>query len=161
MARIIEVEPASCSDLPAFLEMERAADTEEFIRAYSLSDHKSAFSAPDTVYLKITEGHKPIGFFILVADKARCSIEFRRVVVRVAARGVGQLAIQLMEQYCRDTFAFDRIWLDVFERNSRAVHIYEKLGYKRFGTKGVGCGRLALYQKLLSDSECLGKRDVP
>ena len=151
LPRDIHVEPASRSDLPMFLEMEREGSTEEYILADSLSDHERAFSVQGTVYLRIVEENTPIGFCILVAEEGSRSIEFRRIVVRAEARGIGQLAIRLMEQYCRDSFGFDRIWLDVFERNSRAVHIYEKLGYERYGTEGFGSDRLAIYQKVLSN----------
>lgn len=149
MIRCIDVAPASRKDLPSFLEMERADDTQEFILVYSLDDHEKAFSTPGIIYLGIYEEETLVGFFILAAEAEGQSVEFRRIVVRESARGIGQSAIRLMERYCRDELGCNRLWLDVFESNSRAIHVYEKLGFRRFRTEGNSTSNVAFYEKSL------------
>lgn len=148
--RNISVEPALRNDLPLFREMEQEEDTAEFVYAYSLEEHKKAFETPGISYLRISQDGVPIGFFLLAVEEESRSVEFRRIVIQPAARGVGQIAIRLMHQYCRDQLGCTRIWLDVFEQNARAVHVYEKLGYRRFGVEESGAKRLALYERQLN-----------
>jgi RimJ/RimL family protein N-acetyltransferase len=76
-------------------------------------------------------------------------VEFRRVVVADKDKGIGQLAIAAMERFCRAELERKRIWLDVFESNHRGRHVYEKLGYQRFGESSHPGGKLLLYEKAL------------
>ena len=66
---------------------------------------------------------------------------FRAVIV------AGPAAIVAMEAYCRDQLSVSRIWLDVFEDNPRAIHVYEKLGYKRFKSELFEGRTLHFYEK--------------
>jgi [ribosomal protein S5]-alanine N-acetyltransferase len=48
-------------------------------------------------------------------------------------RGLGTEATALIVGYGFDTLNMNRIWLHVYEDNVAAVHVYEKLGFKREG----------------------------
>lgn len=48
-------------------------------------------------------------------------------------RGYGSEAARLMLGYGFGTFGLNRIGLEVFAFNPRAIHVYEKLGFKREG----------------------------
>jgi len=128
--------------------MEQTNDTQEYILGYSLEEHEQAYATPGHVYLSIYKEQALVGFFILALETEHESVEFRRIVVQPGARGIGQAAIKLMEHHCRNTLGCHRIWLDVFEHNLRAKHIYEKLGYRRFDTQTHDAGVLAFYEKL-------------
>ncbi|HKJ54338.1 MAG TPA: GNAT family protein [Gammaproteobacteria bacterium] len=54
-----------------------------------------------------------------------------------------------MESYCKANFKAKRIWLDVYEDNEIGIHVYEKLGYERFGEERVDGRKLYLYEKTL------------
>ncbi len=116
------------SELIAIEAMEKAAGNSQWINAYSLAQHRELITDKNVCYLTILDCETPCGFFLLV--KSGESIEFRRIVVTKKGQGIGQLAIRKMEQYCRTELAATRIWLDVYESNDRARHIYEKLGYE-------------------------------
>lgn len=45
--------------------------------------------------------------------------------------GLGAFMVKELLTYAKDNF--EQIELGVFEDNSRAIHLYEKLGFKRFG----------------------------
>jgi len=132
--------------------MEQAADAKEFIIPYSYEEHRKKIGDPNFVYLKILNSDVPVGFFILVLDPDGTSVEFRRIVVSAKGRGTGQSAINGMELFCQTVLGRSRIWLDVFDFNRRARHIYEKLGYKRFGQAAHDGKRLLLYEKVLNNS---------
>jgi RimJ/RimL family protein N-acetyltransferase len=146
---MVEVTRARLADLPLFVQMEQATDTSAFIIPYSYAEHCRKLADPNFVYLSILADGVPVGFFILVLDADGSSVEFRRIVVATKDRGIGQSAIQQMEQFCRTTLGRSRIWLDVFEFNQRGRHIYEKLGYKQCGVGAHDGKRLLLYEKLL------------
>ena len=55
----------------------------------------------------------------------------------------------MVDQICRSEFGRLRVWLDVFETNLRARHVYEQCGYQRFGESEHEGRRLLLYEKVL------------
>jgi SAM-dependent methyltransferase len=145
----VELGRATPEDAAVFATMEAAADTSEYIMGYSLDEHARRLIDPDLLYLRILDEGTLAGFFLLALDADDTSVEFRRIVVTVRGRGIGQAAIARMERFCQAELGRSRIWLDVFEDNHRARHIYEKLGYERFGETKHGDRRLLLYWKSL------------
>lgn len=132
-----------------FAQLEQAPDTKQFVLPYSETEHARNILNSSFVYLRILDAGELVGFFILVLDSEPNSVEFRRVVVSDKGKGVGQSAITAMEQFCRTQLQRTRVWLDVFEYNNRGRHIYEKLGYERYGESDHEGRRLLLYQKRL------------
>lgn len=143
------LEEAAPDDACLFAAMEQAVDARPFIIPASSADHRRDLRDPDFVYLRIVDEGVVAGFVILVLDADRRSVEFRRIVVALKGRGVGQRAIARMEDFCRERLGRHRLWLDVFERNDRARHIYEKCGYRKHGEADHPAGRLWLYEKWL------------
>jgi diamine N-acetyltransferase len=146
---MIELQRATAQDIPMFIAMEQAADTEAYIIPYSRDEHERKMLDASLAYLRIVENGDLAGFFVLALDTDGKSVEFRRVVVSAKGRGVGQLAIAQMEHFCRTQLSRSRIWLDVFEHNHRGRHIYEKLGYQKYGEASHEGRTLWLYEKSL------------
>ena len=146
---MVTVERAPVQDASLFAQLEQAPDTKQFVLPYSEIEHARNILNSSFVYLRILDAGELVGFFILVLDSEPNSVEFRRVVVSDKGKGVGQSAITAMEQFCRTQLQRTRVWLDVFEYNNRGRHIYEKLGYERYGESDHEGRRLLLYQKRL------------
>ena len=146
---MISVERALIEDAEFFARLEQGTDTKQYILPYTEAEHARRILDPSFVYLRILDAGKLAGFFILVLDSDRSSVEFRRIVVSDKGKGIGQSAIAAMEQFCRTELQRTRVWLDVFEYNSRGRHVYEKLGYERYGENNHESGKLLLYQKRL------------
>lgn len=144
---MVRVERADRGDIPRFVDMEQEEGTREFIAPYGSDVHHERFTDPDTIYLRIVNDEELAGFFLLALDSDGRSIEFRRIVVASKGCGIGQNAIPVMEEYCRSSLGRIRIWLDVFEDNVRGRHVYEKLGYTRYGESELEGKRLLLYEK--------------
>ena len=149
MTNEISLIEATKADLPRIREIEQGEDTREFIRSDSLKEHEKAIATPGITYLGIVREKCLVGFFILVQEPDRASVEFRRIAISKSARGIGQQAIVMMEAYCRSVLECQRIWLDVLPHNLRAKHIYEKLGYKPITGTTVENPELLLYEKYL------------
>lgn len=145
---MIELRETQRHELPSFCNMDRDGDTRDHITVFSLQQHRREFARDDIVYLSIYAAADLAGYFILALE-AEASVEVRRIVVAKKGSGIGQAAIQAMENYCRDVLQCQRIWLDVFETNPRARHVYEKLGYRQFDTGELDGRKLLLMQKRL------------
>ena len=145
----VQIERAQRHDLSLFGRMEQEPDTRDFIIPYSVDDHIEKFADPDIVYLRLLSNGEIVGFFILGLDPDGVSVEFRRIVVATKGKGIGQMAIPEMEDFCRRELNQKRIWLDVFTHNDRGRHIYEKLGYCQCGSGAFGGKPLLLYEKWL------------
>lgn len=128
---MLELKKSIADEASFFVEMERASDTRAFVIPYSLDKHKALIESNDVIYLSIYYEGKLSGFIIL-SQEGDNTIEFRRVVINNKGKGLGQLAIKAMENYCMENLKCSRIWLDVFESNLKGIHIYKKLGYTKF-----------------------------
>ena len=146
---MVEVARAFAEDVLAIAAMEQEPGTKEFILPSSLEEHSEKMTDPDIVYLRITHEDALVGFFILALDSDESSVEFRRIVVTTKGKGFGQGAVTQMEHYCRTELRRSRVWLDVYEHNTRARHIYQKLGYRTFGHTAHEETHLLLYEKQL------------
>ena len=147
---MIELRESRTAELPAFCIMERDSDTRDHITVNTLGEHQREFARDDIVYLSIYADAQLAGYFILALEP-QASVEVRRIVVSDKGAGIGQAAIRAMENYCRETLQCRRIWLDVFESNPRAQHVYAKLGYRQFDTGELDGRKLLLMQKRLDD----------
>ena len=146
---MVKLEKASMEDVPKMIMMEQSPDTTNFIIPYSASEHRSIFSDPAVLYLRVINDAEFAGFIILAFDPDGLSAEFRRIVISDKGTGIGQQAIKAMELFCRTELKRSRIWLDVFSHNTRGQHIYEKLGYKKFENPGNNDKNLLFYEKEL------------
>ncbi len=144
---MIRVSESHDDELEKFSEMDLDPGTSEHITVSSLQQHQQAFARDDIVYLSIYRDAGLVGYFMLALESDPGSIEFRRIVVATRGAGIGQQAIPAMEDFCRDRLGCQRIWLDVFETNTRGRHVYEKLGYQLFDTGQLRGRKLFFMQK--------------
>jgi RimJ/RimL family protein N-acetyltransferase len=119
-----------------------------FIIPYSLERHLLEFARPDVIYKSIEVEGQAVGFVILVLDSDGRSVEFRRIVVSTPGRGYGRRAVELVNDICRRELGRSRVWLDVFESNHRARHVYEQCGYRQFGRSEHEGRTLLLYERM-------------
>ncbi|MGE0058322.1 MAG: GNAT family N-acetyltransferase [Dehalococcoidia bacterium] len=129
----------------AVMEQGEAAAT---ILPASAEQHREDFVRPDVLYESLVRDHELLGFVILVLDPDGLSLEMRRIVVAAPGHGNGTRAVRLVDDVAR-AHGRERIWLDVFEENARARHVYENCGYSVFGDTELNGRRLLLYERFL------------
>jgi GNAT superfamily N-acetyltransferase len=61
------------------------------------------------------------------------SIQLQRIVVADPGHGIGRQMLAGILDYVFQELKAHRLWLDVFETNKRAQHVYERLGFRREG----------------------------
>jgi RimJ/RimL family protein N-acetyltransferase len=144
----LTLEEASYEELSIISTMEEG-EARSFIIPYSLEKHQQEFSKPSVIYKSIRQGKSLVGFVMLAIDPDGVSVELRRIVVSQPGRGIGVRALEAVRELCRHELGKSRIWLDVFETNYRARHVYEKMGYACFGKAEHADRTLLLYETLV------------
>lgn len=147
---MISLRLSRTEELEIFDEMDRQAHARKFVIQTGIETHREYFSDPKISYLSIENSRGEFcGYFILVHEADTDSVEFRRILIDQEHRGIGQAAIEEMENYCKENLSAKRIWLDVYEDNEIGMHIYEKMGYVRFKEEPAGNRSLFFYEKAL------------
>jgi diamine N-acetyltransferase len=126
--------PALPDDIPAILALEHIAANREFVSAWSEEKHTRMLATADSRYL-VAETHGQFaGYAILLGlESEHRAIELRRILVAHPGTGIGRWMLRSILALAFNELAAHRIWLDVFETNTRAQHVYETLGFRRDG----------------------------
>jgi RimJ/RimL family protein N-acetyltransferase len=137
--RLIEtanlLHPATEEDLPAIVALERRPEFHALVGTWSLEEHARALQDADVRYFKLLDATgATAGFAILrgILSPHR-SIELKRLVIGPTGGGLGQRALAALKVHVFETLGAHRFWLDVFETNHRAIHVYRKAGFQDEG----------------------------
>ncbi|MCJ8348558.1 MAG: GNAT family N-acetyltransferase [Moritella sp.] len=115
-----------------------------------MADYESEFTEINTTYLCIINSSNIIlGYFILVKSAQKKSIQLKRILISKESLGIGQRALAKLEEYCISIMGIKRIWLDVYDNNYRAIHVYKKLGYQLFTTEKENKRNVLYFDKSL------------
>jgi RimJ/RimL family protein N-acetyltransferase len=122
-------------DIPHIVAIEQIPEYRSYIGTWSAEEHLRAIADPDNEYLVASnEGHTIDGFAILQGIQSEHhSVHLKRIAIRTPNLGYGRL---LLEYAMRRAFLHHhahRLWLDVFETNTRARRIYEGYGFRYDG----------------------------
>lgn len=132
----IRVRPAADSDIPSILSLERIPAFHALVGTWSEEEHRQAMRNPDVRYFIVTtERDKSAGFALLrgILSPHR-NLELKRFVISRPGRGLGQPALSAIMSIAFEQLCAHRLWLDVFEINARALHVYRKAGFQQDGT---------------------------
>ena len=147
---VIQIADAGKDQLDHFQLMEQAEDSRSFIIPYSKEKHGQEFNRGNVLYKSVSnDQNELVGFIILLLDGDGHSVELRRIVIADKGKTYGSRAMRLIERVVRDELERDRIWLDVYEFNRRAQHVYENSGYRLTGTTEFEGQILKLYEKFI------------
>ena len=129
------IRPALFSDIPRITALERTPMAREFVGQWSDERHLATFSDGDArYYVSETERGELQAYAILRGlEEDSGSIELKRIVVAVPDRGLGR---RILEELIRIAFvelSAHRLFLDVYEDNRRARHLYQSLGFQYEG----------------------------
>jgi len=109
------------------------------MRQMELLFYLSIISSPNTL----------AGYIIICIENKSKTVQLKRILVDEKHLGIGQEAILAVENYCIKALKSNRIWLDVYENNSKAIYVYEKLGYIKFKEENQNSKPVLFYEKNL------------
>jgi len=135
MLATMQLRPACPLDIPAIADLERIPAYRTFVGNWSLEEHRQRLAESDCRYLIAESDSGEIAGFAILRGLAspHRSIRLQRIVVADPGRGVGRFMLSGILDYVFRELQAHRLWLDVFETNQRAQHVYESLGFRREG----------------------------
>lgn len=104
-----------------------------FVHSWDEATHRENLHNPAYHYL-IAEDIEglTLGYAILL-DNAPGRVEWRRIIVARRGDGIGKAFMAAVLDYFFTNHKAEVVWLDVYEQNDRARHVYEKLGFEEVG----------------------------
>ncbi len=125
---------ATAADIPAILALEQAAAARQFVGQWSQERHRATLAGPDARYY-VYEANGNVDAYVILRglrEDSR-SIEIKRIVVGVPERGLGRKILTDIIRIAFRELSAHRLFLDVFDDNGRARHLYESLGFRYEG----------------------------
>jgi RimJ/RimL family protein N-acetyltransferase len=121
-------------DLPYILRVEKQYSELGFVGPDDFETHQRRLCDPDCLYWLVESEGRPAGYVILrgLASPNR-SIELKRIIIAEPGRGLGKQVMGAILAEVFDTVSAHRLWLDVFEDNLRAQHVYRSVGFVQEG----------------------------
>lgn len=125
------------TDLDWLMAQERRPDHAVFIGHWPRDRHLRNLGDPDMYYTVAEDdgGHGGLMAFAILAGltgPAR-SIELLRLAVAEADRGLGKPLLRRLMALAFTELGANRFWLDVFDDNARARHVYRTVGFREEG----------------------------
>jgi RimJ/RimL family protein N-acetyltransferase len=126
------------SDIPQIVAIEQIPEYRSYIGTWSAEEHLRAIADPDNEYFVVSSdddtGDTIDGFAILQGIRSEHhSVHLKRIAVRTPNRGCGRLLLEYGMSRAFLHHHAHRLWLDVFETNTRARRIYEYYGFRYDG----------------------------
>jgi diamine N-acetyltransferase len=126
---------ATPDDIPAIVAIERTPMAREFVGQWSEQRHRATLAGGDArYYVSETEWGEVQAYAILrgINEDSR-AIELKRIVAAVPERGLGRSILKELMRIAFRELGAHRLFLDVYEDNARARHLYESLGFQYEG----------------------------
>jgi diamine N-acetyltransferase len=126
---------ATPADVPAIIALERTPVAREFVGQWSEDRHRATLTGGDArYYVSQTEWGELQAYAILrgINEDSR-AIELKRIVVAVPERGLGRRMLKELMHIVFHELGAHRFFLDVYDDNARARHLYESLGFQYEG----------------------------
>jgi diamine N-acetyltransferase len=150
--------PARPEDIPALIALERLPESARFVGQWSEERHRATLLSPDARYFVSDAetpiaGHaapNPLRAFAILRGFAETSgsIELKRLVVHPPGQGLGRQILAELIDLAFNHFQAHRFFLDVFEDNPRAFHLYQSLGFVEEGLMREAALRDGRYHSL-------------
>jgi diamine N-acetyltransferase len=126
---------ATLDDIPAILALERTPMAREFVGQWTEDRHRATLAGGDARYfVSETEWSEVQAYAILRGiNENSGAIELKRIVVAVPERGLGRRMLKELMRIAFSELGAYSLFLDVYEDNARARHLYESLGFQYEG----------------------------
>lgn len=134
---MLQLKPTTYQDISTIIQWENDPQNKEFIFQYSEKEHQEVIKNSDQLHLKLIDNQGiMIGFIILRGlNNPHLSIELKRIVIQDKGKDYGKKALLLIQQIVFEQLEKNRLWLDVFTDNPRAIHVYKSVGFEEEGIK--------------------------
>jgi len=131
----MHLRPATEADIAFICAQEARADYAPFVNAWSAERHRDALRDANYRYQMFVDGGGAVQGFAITRGYAgpNRAVELMRMALAHADSGRGRVACLLLLAQAFGDDGAHRFWLDLFEDNVRAEHLYLKLGFVHEG----------------------------
>lgn len=131
----LRIRRAAAEDVAAIVEVEARPDYAPFINHWPAGRHAEALANPDFVYVVFEQCGVWAGYAILAGvTSPNRAVQLTRIALAQPGDGRGKQAMALLMREVFDGLGAHRFYLDLFEDNARAEHLYRSLGFRYEGT---------------------------
>jgi diamine N-acetyltransferase len=133
---LLRLRPTMVSDLDFVQSVEDDAANRPFITPWERVQHEGAIRFPDFRHFIVEAGPSwpSAGFVILQGCRNQHgSVELKRLVLMPKGMGYGRACVRLLVEMAFRDLGAHRFWLDVKERNARALALYRDEGFVEEG----------------------------
>ncbi|WP_292840874.1 GNAT family protein [Nostoc sp. NMS8] len=132
---MIKLRSANLNDIDFILTQENRDEFKDLIICWSREEHSRNLHFADKHYLMIENSSgETQGYAILSGlQSPNKSIELTRIIIAAPGRGYGKRALRIILKKVFEEYNAHRFWLDVFEHNQRARHVYQSVGFQNEG----------------------------
>jgi RimJ/RimL family protein N-acetyltransferase len=136
MMASMRLQLACMEDIPSIAALERPPQYRTFVGNWSEEEHREKMAGFDCRYLVVESESEELAGFAIVRGLAspHRSIRLQRIVLAEPGRGVGKMMLGGILDHVFQELMAHRLWLDVFETNTRAQHVYASVGFRAEGT---------------------------
>ena len=130
----MSLEPATPSDIPAIMAIERIADYALFIGNFTAEAHAANMASDDFRYFAWREDGRLVAFAILakLTDPSDVVL-LKRLGSSITDTGVGRRLMPALIDWVFENTSANRFELDVSSANPRAEHVYRREGFVHEG----------------------------
>lgn len=142
---------ALAEDISAIVAIEQIPEYRSYIGSWSADEHLRMMENPDTEYFVARDGNGVVeGFAILQGIQSEHrNLHLKRIAVRVSNRGLGRVLLGFVTARAFLHHHAHRFWLDVFDTNGRARHLYATHGFREEGAMREAIFRDGEYHTLV------------
>jgi diamine N-acetyltransferase len=161
-ALALRLRPTMLSDLDFVGSVEEASDNRPFITPWERIQHEGAIRFPDFRHFIVEAGTgwPAAGFVILQGCRnPHGSVELKRLVLQPKGLGYGRACVRLLAAMAFRDFGAHRFWLDVKEKNERALSLYRGEGFVEEGRLRESVRSGAGYESLIVMSMLRAEHD--
>ena len=136
VAARLRLRPTMLFDLEFVQSVEDDAGNRPFITPWERVQHEGAIRFPDFRHFIVEagEGWPAAGFVILQGCRnPHGSVELKRLVLQPKGLGYGRACVRLLAEMAFRDLGAHRFWLDVKEKNERALALYRDEGFVEEG----------------------------
>jgi len=126
--------PATESDISTIMDIERTEGFEAYVGRSEKAQHEAMMAAQDTRYVMLEDEAGPAGFAILQGIGAANGVAYlKRIAIRSPGKGLGKQFLSELIRLSFVDYGAEKFWLDAFETNLRARHVYTACGLQHDG----------------------------
>lgn len=122
---------AVVGDLPGIVALERAETARRFVGQWSAERHRATMMGGDARYFVAESEAGEVTAYAIMRGLSEDSgaVELKRIVVGSPGGGLGRTILTELVRIVFEELKAHRMFLDVYEDNTRARHLYESLGF--------------------------------